>query len=132
MHKQFVTLPLIIDFIRKHRNGVNAFVGWDIKTIAYEIVEGLKNKSFVLLKNEEGEIDGFILAKPYPLSNELHIIQILSRPECNQNVFRAFYQVYKKHFDGFNLTATRRGKFVKYNTQQFFRIANERRTENAN
>ena len=107
-----VTIPDLIQFVLRNRRG-KAFKGWTPQQIGWRIERALNNGGLAMAVNDKGAIVGLCCATPDHEKKVLHVDEILTTwPQALSGII----QKYKQWFDGFEITARRRGKQKLYRT----------------
>jgi hypothetical protein len=119
-----LTLGDIVKFILDNRGDSDAFKGWSEEEIAREVSEGVREESFVVDCDVEGNILGVILCEKNIEYKILHVKAILIKKPAMGTMQRFLKEFYKR-CRGYDLTANRNGKPVRYKqSHKVFRLLN--------
>ena len=88
---------------------------WTPFQITHSISMALENRTLAYTTDTHGNLNGIVWGKPDFEKKVLHIETILATCKSTlPKLMRHFLDIY----DGWTLTADRRGKFVKYSTER--------------
>ncbi len=116
MSQRTVTLGELVEFVLKNRRG-NAFKAYHESAIASGIIYAAENGTLRYACNSKGEVCGIVTA--FAKDNTLYIYDILTAEKW---VFKEFIKVLKNEFVGYELSALRCGRQVKYNTNKLINL----------
>lgn len=88
---------------------------WSPYEITSSAARALKNKTLAYTTNNIGNLDGIVWGYPDYVKKELYIECILS---TSKKVLPELMKYFLIIYDGWTLTAHRKGKFVKYSTKK--------------
>lgn len=111
-----ITLQTIVSFILRNRRGTKAFIGWSVPQIEDAVHYSIVNECMCVDVTPDGNaVTGVVLGKPNSESKTIHIMGALSIKRC---ALVRFFSWYKQHYNGWKLTATRRGRSVCYSVSK--------------
>jgi hypothetical protein len=105
------TIRDVVDFVLAHRRN-KVFKGMDENRIAVAVQQAINAGSFGYTFDESGNLMGVCVATPDRISRRLHVKHILA---IAPGAVGKMLQTFHTFFDGWTITAHRRGKFVTYN-----------------
>lgn len=105
----------IVNFILRYRGNSNAFKGGTKEQIYSMVHNAMGNNCIVVDSDGFGCIRGVIVGDLYPSDRRLHILGLLAVRSNSVRKFAEWLQL-QTTYDGYHITATRRGKAVQYDT----------------
>lgn len=110
-----MTVQDVVDWVIKNRAG-KAFAGFSQHQIANTIAEAMATQGFGITLDEAGGIAGVVTARPDRQNKVLHISHLL----CTYpGVIPKLLEFYDRNFEGYRMTALRRGRERHYDTRRF-------------
>lgn len=108
----------IVKFVLKNRTN-KVCKDWSPYQITQGVGRALKQHTLAFTTDRDGSLNGVVWGNPDYNKKVLHIESILSTSkEVLPKLMLHFLMIY----DGWTLTADRRGKFVTYNTERLRKI----------
>lgn len=106
----------ILAFIRQYRRK-DVFKSFSEEDIAYCIYTAIQNNAFAVV-TENGRITAIAAAYPKHEEKRLHVMAILT---TRANDLLYLINEFLRRYKGYNITAIRKGRFVRYNTKRLLR-----------
>lgn len=111
-----VTVKSIVSFILRHRRGTKAFNDWTVSQIEFAVYEAIDRQCICVDVTPDGSsVRGVTLGKSYVTEKRIHITGILV---VGSGGLHRMFAWYKRHYNGWLLSAYRRGKYVVYNVEK--------------
>jgi hypothetical protein len=105
------TIQDVVDFVIAHRRN-KVFKGMDENRIAIAVQQAINAGSFGYTCDTNGNLMGVCVATPDRAARKLHVKHILT---IAPGAVGKLLETFKTFFDGWTITAHRRGKFIEYN-----------------
>ena len=112
-----VTITDVVSFILRYRKHSNAFKDATKEELEHCIQYAIADNCIVINSDFTGRISGVIVAEKQADYRRLHIVGLLC---INGQALKSFAKWLKgmQEYEGFALTAMRRGKMVYYDTEK--------------
>lgn len=112
-----MTVKDLVKYVLKNRKG-KVCKDWSLIEIAFSIMNSLKQCTLIYSLNEAGELNGLAWGVADYCRGTLYVSNAIT---TEKGVLRNLIGYFERTYPTLNLTAHRRGKFVRYNTNHLVR-----------
>jgi hypothetical protein len=105
-----LTIQDAVDFVLTYRCN-KVFRGMSPERIAAAVTAAIEAGSFGYTRDERGSLTGICVAVASPSEKRLHVKHVLT---IVPGAIRQLLEVFHRNFDGWTITAHRRGRFITY------------------
>jgi len=108
-----LSLQDVVDFVITYRRN-KVFKGFSEAQIAGAVNASIAAGAFAYAQDERtGRLTGICVASPSPSEKKLHVKHILT---IAPGVVPKLLEIYHTFFNGWTITARRRGRYIEYST----------------